>query len=372
VIRETSPASPWPNHQRSRLLLPSELVLTAGIGILAFLTLRMDIVWVAAGIAAGWLGTLLFVRLRGPQAPNVLVRQAGQVLVGVSLGPSLAGQSLSDVVVYLPLLVAAVAGALAGSIVIARAYSSVDGVDGLTAGLATLPGGIGVMASVAAELRRPASLVALVQGLRMALVVSVVPLVSVLMDGASTREAIPSFLPDDLTSWLAWAVIVVAAFGAWRLAVRLRVMVPALLGPMALGIALALAIPLTGADAGLVELPFFHSVLGQGLLGITVGEYLAQRSRTSRTAVAGGVAGVLATLMLAALLAVALHAVTPWSLLTCLLITAPGGAPEMIVVAAATSPQDLQLVVVGQLLRQIAVNALMPVWIRIFGRFGSA
>jgi uncharacterized protein len=166
-------------------------------------------------------------------------------------------------------------------------------------------------------------------------------------------------------------VIVAAAFGAWRVALRLRVTVPALLGPMALGIALAAAIPLSGADPGLVELPFFHSVLGQGLLGITVGEYLAQRTRTSRKAVGGGVAGAFATLMMAGLLAVALHAVTPFSLLTCLLVTAPGGAPEMIVVAAATSPENLQLVVVAQLLRQIAVNALMPVWIRIFRRFPS-
>lgn len=44
----------------------------------------------------------------------------------------------------------------------------------------------------------------------------------------------------------------------------------------------------------------------------------------------------------------------------------------MIVVAAATSPEDLQLVVVAQLSRQIAVYALMPLWIRIFRRFPSA
>jgi membrane AbrB-like protein len=346
--------------------------LTAGIGIAAFLATHMDIVWVAAGIAAGWLGTHLFVRLRGPQAPNPLVRQTGQVLVGVSLGPTLAGQSLSEVAIYLPLLVGAVAAALAGSIVIARAYSSVNGVDGMTAGLATLPGGIGVMASVAAEMGRPASLVALVQGLRMALVVSVVPLVSVVVDGEMTRESVPALFPGDLPSWVIWVVIVIAAFGAWRVAVRLRVTVPALLGPMALGVILAAAVRLSGADADLVELPFFHSVLGQALLGITVGEYLAQRSRSSRKAVWGGVAGALATLLLAGLLATVLYAITPWSVLTCLLITAPGGAPEMIVVAAATSPEDLQLVVVAQLLRQIAVNALMPVWIRIFRRFPSA
>lgn len=347
-------------------------MLTAGIGVLGFLAIRMDIVWVASGIVAGWLGTLIFARLRGPQSPNVLVRQTGQVLIGVSLGPTLAGEPLGEVLWYLPLLGGAVAAVLAGSILIARAYSTIDGMDGMTAGLATLPGGIGVMASVAAELGRPAHLVALIQGLRMALVVSIIPVVSVIMHGTgASSEALPALLPEGPLSWVTWAVIVASAFGAWRLALRLRMTVPALLGPMALGVLLAAAIPLTGTDASLLELPFLHSVLGQALLGITVGEYLAQRSRSSRAAIGGGVASAIATFVMAAAIACALHLVTPWSLLTCLLIMAPGGAPEMIVVAAATSPEDLQLVVFAQLSRQIAVNALMPVWLRIFGRFPS-
>ena len=361
------------DDKRSPLLLPSQLALTTGIGVLGFVATRMDIVWVAAGIVAGWLGTSLFARVRGPQAPNVSVRQTGQVLVGVSLGPTLASQPLGEVVAYLPLLAGAVAAVLAGSILIALAYSRLDGVDGITAGLATLPGGIGVMASVAAELGRPAPLVALIQGLRMALVVSIVPVVSVAMHGdTSGSEARPALLPDDLRSWAIWAVIVVAAFGAWRVALRLRMTVPALLGPMALGVILAAVIPLTGVDSGWLELPFLHSVVGQALLGITIGEYLAQRSLSTRKVLAGGVIGALGTFLMAAAMATALHLLTPWSLLTCLLITAPGGAPEMIVVAAATSPEDLQLVVFAQLSRQIAVNALMPLWLRIFGRFPSS
>jgi uncharacterized membrane protein AbrB (regulator of aidB expression) len=70
-------------------------------------------------------------------------------------------------------------------------------------------------------------------------------------------------------------------------------------------------------------------------------------------------------MVLSLVVAVVLAALTPWSFLTCVLMTAPGGAPEMIVLAAA-SPSELHLVVVAQMSRQIAVNLLMPLWLRIF------
>jgi hypothetical protein len=49
-------------------------------------------------------------------------------------------------------------------------------------------------------------------------------------------------------------------------------------------------------------------------------------------------------------------------------MVAPGGAPEMIVIAAATGG-ELTLVLAAQTGRQVIVNALMPVWIRLFSRF---
>lgn len=356
-----SPRSPW--------LLPTELLLTAVVSTGLFAWLHLEFVWVLSGLAVGWVTTASFRRVSDRQTPNASTRQLGQVLVGVALGPVLARQSMGDAVVYLPLLLGAVVVVLAGSVLVARAYSRTCHVDGVTAGLATLPGGIGIMASVAAETGGAPALVALVQGVRVAFVVSAIPAIVVLGGGAATTsQALPQVLPDSPLGYAVWAGLVAGAFVAASAARRAGVPVASLLGPMAFGIVTALVLRFAAPDVPSLELPYVHVVVGQALLGITVGEYLAQDSRTTRQAAAGGFAGVLATFGLSLAVAAVVHALTPWSFLTCVLMMAPGGAPEMIVLAAAT-PSELHLVVIAQMTRQIAVNALMPLWLRLFRGF---
>lgn len=364
--------NPGVPRTRSPWLLPSELLLTAALSTTAYAWSHLEFVWVLGGLAAGWLATAAFRRVHSVQIPNVRTRQTGQVLVGVALGPVLAAQSMGDALPYLPLLLGAVVAVLFGSVVVARAYSRACPVDGVTAGLATLPGGIGIMASVAAERGAAAPLVALIQGVRITVVVSVIPAILVLRgaEGGTAEAAGSAVLPTNAAGYAWWAALVAAAFAAAGVARRLGVPVASLLGPMALGLLAAFALRLLPGDADPLSLPYLHAVVGQALLGITVGEYLAQDSRTSRRAVAGGFAGVLATFALSLAVAVVLTAVTPWSFLTCVLMMAPGGAPEMIVLAAAT-PSELHLVVIAQMTRQVAVNALMPLWLRIFGSFPS-
>jgi uncharacterized protein len=365
----TSCVTDRPVRLRSPWLLPTELVLTAAVSTALFAWLRLEFVWVLSGLAVGWVTTAAFRRRADRQTPNAATRQLGQVLVGVALGPVLARQSMGDALVFLPLLLGAVVVVLAGSVVVARAYSRACHVDGTTAGLATLPGGIGIMASVAAETGGAPALVALVQGVRVAVVVSAIPAIVVLGGGAASADAeIPNVLPGSPAGYAVWASLVAGAFAAASAARRVGVPVASLLGPMAFGIAVALVVRFAAPGAGAVELPYVHAVVGQALLGITVGEYLAQDSRTTRLAAAGGFGGVLATFALSLVVAVVVHALTPWSFLTCVLMMAPGGAPEMIVLAAAT-PSELHLVVIAQMTRQIAVNALMPLWLRLFRGF---
>lgn len=357
--------------RRSRWLLPAELSATAAAGIGLYLLLRMELVWVLGGLAAGWVVTALFRHERLPHAPNAATRRTGQVLVGVALGPVLAAQSTRDVLPYLGHLSGAVLIALVGALAVARAYARVSRVDGLTAGLATLPGGIGIMASVAAEVGSTPSLVALVQGIRIAVVVSAVPAILFLGGAPATHASMPTqILPDSAGGYATWFALTIAAFGAAALASRLRVPVPSLFGPMIFGILSAFAARLLTGDAQVVQLPYIHAAVGQGLLGITVGEYLGQDVRVPGRAVAGGITGVAATMAISLSTALLLTLLSPWSFLTCVLMTAPGGAPEMIVLAAAT-PSDVHLVVISQLIRQVTVNILLPVWIRIFGSFSS-
>lgn len=56
---------------------------------------------------------------------------------------------------------------------------------------------------------------------------------------------------------------------------------------------------------------------------------------------------------------------TSWDWLTCILVTAPGGAPEMILVALALE-HNVEIVTAGHLVRLLAINGSLPLWILFF------
>jgi uncharacterized protein len=58
---------------------------------------------------------------------------------------------------------------------------------------------------------------------------------------------------------------------------------------------------------------------------------------------------------------------TNWDCLTCLLVTAPGGSAEMILVALALD-HNVDIVTGGHLVRLIAINCSLPIWVYLFRR----
>ena len=358
-----------PSHQPVAVsplrLLALELPVTALLCVALWMLTGSEIAWVLAGVLGGWLASLAF-RLRGrAPRPNARVRKTGQFLIGIAIGPTLVAQNMAEVMPHLATLVTLVALTLAAAVAIGLGYARVFRVDRLTAGLSTLPGGIGVMASIAADRGRPPQFVALIQGLRVAAIVSLAPVLILLLEPERPDVArLPPLLIDP-GSWILYVLALAGAGGAAWLAARLRVPVASLLGPMFFGVVLAIALSALTEGEVALHVPYLQEIVGQALLGITVGEYLARRVRASRAAFAGGFVSVAAGLIAAGSLAVGLHLLTGWSLLTCFLMASPGGAPEMIVLAAA-SGAELHLVVFTQILRQLAVNALIPLWLRIF------
>ncbi|MBO0874570.1 MAG: AbrB family transcriptional regulator, partial [Pseudonocardia sp.] len=323
--------------RRPRWLLGGQLALAAlvGGGLSAFTGL--EIIWIIGGVAGGGLAYRVARRGWPDLSPSARARKLGQILVGAAIGPGLATQRLAAAPEQFAALAIGVLAILAGSLLVARSYAAYGGVDATTAGMATLPGGLGIMPSVAAELGRPAGLVAIVQATRMTLVVVMV--LAVLPFGARggatpTRDL--ALLPGSTPAWGYAAALLIGAFGAAWAATRLRVPVPTLLGPLCFGCLLALGLRAGGVGAALLAAPHVQEIVGQVLLGVTVGEYLSQGWSGTRPALLGGVAGVLATCLLALALALAMRLIGRWPFLTCLLMVAPGGAPEMVVIAAAT------------------------------------
>ncbi|QVQ52369.1 AbrB family transcriptional regulator [Spiractinospora alimapuensis] len=355
---------------RARSLSWLELALAAALGGGAFALLGMEIVWVIAGVVAGWVLCRVYQRRDRGAAPSSALRRHGQILVGGALGPALATQHFDGELGYIPVLVGALIAVLVGSVLVAYAYSRWAGIDQLTSGLATLPGGLVILPAVAADLDRSPQLVAVVQAARMVVVVGVVAAVApALGDVARLPLSSVAEIPGSVPGWGYWAVLLAGSYGAAHLASRWRVPVAALLGPMFFAFAAVLALRALGVHTDLLGVPHAQEMLGQLLLGVTVGEYLAQRTRLPLSVVTRGFVSVAATFLLAVGIAAVLTAVTPWSFLTCLLIVAPGGAPEMVVIAAAVDA-DLHVVVLAQILRQLAINGALPLWIALFRRLG--
>jgi hypothetical protein len=358
---------------RVRWLLPGELAAVGVIGGGLFTLTGLSVIWVLGGVLGAWLACRIARATHAAAEPSANIRKLGQLLVGAAIGPTIATQTLSVSTGQLALLLGGVAAILLGSLVVARCYAAFGGVDGLTAGMATLPGGIGIMPSVAAEYGKPVGLVAIVQSFRMTLVLLVA---LALVAGAETDPAgavtdEPEFLPATGVRWLYLAGLLGGSFVAAWLAKKARVPVPTLLGPLLYGCALSLSLRGLGADPTLLGAPLAQEIVGQALLGITIGEYLAQRYTDGLSRLLGGLAGVMATCGLALLIALGMSTVGSWSPLAAFLMVAPGGAPEMVVIAAAVSGDGLAFVLAAQTGRQVAVNLLMPLWITLFTRFDN-
>lgn len=352
---------------RARWLLGGELLVAAAVGGALFVVTGQPIIWVLGGVIGGAVACRIARARKVPAEPSARIRKTGQLLIGAAIGPGLATQDVSVSPGALALLAGGVLGILVASLVVARLYCATGPVDGITAGMATLPGGIGIMPSVAAEYGKPVGLVAIVQSFRMTIVLVMALVVFGLSDttGGAAHTGHKALWP---VSWWYVAVLLAGAVGASWAAGKLRIPVPTLLGPLLFGLALSLGLRAAGVAPELLAAPFLQEIIGQALLGVTVGEYLAQRYLGSVAALVGGFLGVIATAGIALLIAGAMTAASSWTFLTCLLMVAPGGAPEMVVIAAATGGQ-LPLVLVAQTGRQVLVNILMPVWIRLFGRF---
>ncbi|MBF2028763.1 MAG: AbrB family transcriptional regulator [Oscillatoriales cyanobacterium C42_A2020_001] len=354
------------------LMVLWELVLAAAIG-LGLLFLGADgAAWILGGIVSGAIAFLISHQaLNISVAPNRTARKIGQLLVGLTVGFSVQHSNLLALSTEIPLFLLLTGCLLLGGIVVAAMYARLEKTDLLTALLATTPGNIGVMASIAADYGSNPALVSLVQLMRFTLVTFAIPLLSNVThpsDPWATLHALTQH-PIDLHSWyLFWLVLVLLLAGmSVRVGALLRLPVPGLLCPLIVGI---------GFNTLFSAVPFFPVVdfnppallnlLGQILLGITIGEYWGMNPKLGTAAIARATIPAILTLVAGLSVAGIAKLLTSWDWLTCLLVTAPGGSPEMIWIAL-TLNQDVEVVTAGHLVRLIAINALLPLMISAVG-----
>jgi len=374
LTEQRSSPSPTPVLPVSRFILPPKyLIIGAELLValpLSFLLAHLGlggIAWIFGGIASG-----AFVLQASREfysyvaQPNRSARKVGQALVGFTIGCSLVQTQLAGISSDLPVFVMLTLLILLSGSAIGLLYARLSQTNLLTAMLATVPGGIGVMASIAADYGRNVTQVALVQVIRITTVILFIPLVAKSFAGdflvAHEPESTPllNLDPSYLGTLLLGLGVAIAGI---YLSSRLRIPAAPFFGSLVAGIAFN---PLLHSLPWMTDILFtpppLENLLGNVLLGITIGEYWGTGAKLKKRAIAHALIPVVLTIAIGFLVARLAMALTGWDWLTCLLVTAPGGAPEMILVSLALH-HSVETVTAGHLVRLMAINASLPLWV---------
>lgn len=345
------------------LALPFSLVLARlGIG---------GIVWILGSIIAGGLVVHAYQVLYQYQVePNRTARQIGQALVGLVIGFTIAKANLVAIASQLPIFALLTLFMLLGGSVIGYFYSRISQTNLLTAMLATVPGSVGVMASIAADYGRNVSLVALVQIIRLTSVIFLIPLVVRVLVGSNTITSASAsrndFFSADQSSLSLLLLLLGVTLVGVQLAKILRIPAASFFGSLIVGATFNACLNWLSLTPEFdFNPPQVINLIGQILLGVTIGEYWGNKPALGKRTVGFALISVAMTIGVGLIAAVIALTLTPWDWLTCMLVTAPGGAPEMILVALAFH-HDVEIVTAGHLVRLIAINGSLPVWVLLF------
>ena len=328
------------------------------------------VAWIFGGIVSGAVvlqGCRVFYHY-SPK-PNRTARRIGMILVGLNVGFSIAHGNLASVASFVPVFIVLTFFLLLCGSFIGYIYGRLSKTNLLTAMLATVPGGIGPMSAIAADYGRNVALVALVQALRVTTVIFLIPLVARVSSGTYVNAPTPikgallSLDPSHLGLLL--LALLLGGLGAY-LALKCKIPAGDFFSALLIGIAFnPMLIWLHFVGDVNFSPPSLVNLVGQMLLGITVGEYWGEKPTLDKKTIGYALLSVAMTLVAYAITAILAMQLTSWDWLTCLLVTAPGGSAEMILVALALD-HNVEIVTTGHLVRLIAINSSLPLWVFLF------
>ncbi|MFZ5826137.1 MAG: AbrB family transcriptional regulator [Bacillota bacterium] len=323
------------------------------------------------GVPVGWLlgpmaaGILYVARAGKPQPLNPAYQTVGQVLLGLTTGLSFPLATLKLAAVYGgPLLLAVV---ITGGLSLLNGYLlwRWAGVDRATGFMGSLPGAASTMVAMSDEMGADAVVVAVLQYLRLLLVVFLAPVaVAYLFPAQASSLAVAPAL-DSLAPapwWLTALVLVgsglLGAWGGWRV----RLPSPTFLGPFLVALPLSWSLPYE------LEMPGPLFALGLLLLGLSIGV----RFDVPLARKLGKVA-LIESALVVALIGLCLgvgylfHLWTGVDTLTAVLGSTPGGM-EVMVGSAIQLGGDPGLVLAMQMTRYFIILMLGP-WatVRLLG-----
>lgn len=359
----------YPTRERLILtVLEFSLAIAVGGGLVVAGFSRTS--WLFGAIASGvlWVSGYRW-RWQKPIAVSLSLRQVGQTFVGLAVGAKVAQSDWWSLSAWIPLFLMLTLFILAGCMGISYLYARSAKADLTTTMLATFPGIAYIITVVAAETGRDVSLVAITQVLRLTTIVLGIPMLARFAFRVTLPEpAIATYfgLPADGTSWVLLGIALVLCSLSAKGSEVLRVPAPSFFGAIIAGLVFNLLLNFWQPSLSF-QPPAILRLFGQIALGIVIGEYFAVQPILAvgvyvRAAIAVGL-----TLAVGGLAAVLAKIFSPWSWLTCILLTSPGGASEMVLLALAFE-RDVEIVSTSHLLRLILLNSTIPLWMALFRR----
>lgn len=321
--------------------------------------------WILGGIASGALVFYFYRFLYNNQAePNRNSRKVGQIIVGLTVGFSIKHNNILALYSQLHIFLLLTLFLLFSGVIIGYIYSRIEKTDLLTAMLATVPGNIGIMASIAADYGRNISLVSIVQLIRFTTIIIVVPIIASVSNSHDISKIIDSVTKSlftfGLTNLSLLFLLLFITVLTVKVGGKLKIPVASFFCPIIVGIvcnSLLDSLPfLAHID---FNLPPLFNLIGQVLLGITIGEYWGMKPKLGKLTIAYTLVPVAMTFIAGLISAGIAMLLTPWDWLTCLLVTSPGGSPEMIFISLALH-HNVEIVTAGHLVRLMAINISLP------------
>ncbi|MEA5572504.1 AbrB family transcriptional regulator [Calothrix sp. UHCC 0171] len=370
---ETASVTKLQISPKKLIILTLELLLAIPLGYILTQFNFGGIAWIFGGIAAGG---IIFQSIRilfqYQAKPNRMARKVGMVLVGLAIGFSNAKANFANVAEGIPVYIVLTFFLLISGCGIGYVYSRLSKTNLLTAMLATVPGGVGVMSAIAADYNRNVTLVALVQVIRVTSVVLLIPLIA--RTGIDTDVVQPYFLSNSPLinlepSYLGLlGIVFLFVVIAVNFAVRLQIPAADFFAALMVGMSFhSIMNSLPFVSEINFTPPSLSNLIGQMLLGITIGEYWGEKPTFSKRTLIYAIVCAIATLVAGVFASLIAMFLTDWDWLTCLLVTAPGGAAEMILVALSLN-HHVEIVTAGHLVRLMAINASLPLWLYLFRR----
>jgi membrane AbrB-like protein len=342
---------------RWRVLLDGAVVVALAVALsLAFAVVGLPSPTLFGGLVAGLARALTARRVLPEWTAGAT---AAQAVIGVAMGALVDPETLRTLATdWLPVL-AVTAGTLVLSLLAGLALRLHRGITAVTGAFAMIAGGASGIIVMARDLGADVRMVAVLQYLRVLLVVVLMPVVAATVYGAESGAGAP--VADDGRGWPAGLLFTVGCSVAGLLLGRLsRIPVAALLGPLVV----AAAVDLAGFGA---EVPRLVQDAAFLVIGLQVGLSFTRGSlRTIGRALPLALAIIGGLIAACAGLGLMLSAFTGISALDGYLATTPGGL-YAVLATAADAGADTTFVLAVQVLRLFVMLLSAPLvarWLR--------